>query len=126
MDTTVNNKRLYVGNLSWGVNDDSLRAAFAECGEIDNAQVAIDRMTGRSKGFAFVEFKNEEDAQKAVEKWNGQELDGRPLRVNIAQPKTEGGAPRRSYDNNRGGYGRSNDRGGYGRSNDRGGYNRGY
>ncbi len=121
----VNNKRLYVGNLSWGVNDDSLKAAFAECGEIVSAQVAMDRMTGRSKGFAFVEFANEEDAQKAVERWNGQDLDGRPLRVNVAQPKTEGGQ-RRSFDNNRGGYGRSNDRGGYGRSNDRGGYGRGY
>ncbi len=119
----VNNKKLYVGNLSWGVNDDSLKAAFSECGEVTSAQVAVDRMTGRSRGFAFVEFANEEDAAKAVEKWNDQELDGRPLRVNIAQPKTEG-APRRSFGGDRGGYG---NRGGYNRGgNDRGGYGRGY
>ncbi len=115
----VNNKRLYVGNLSWNVRDDSLKAAFEECGEVTTAQVVLDKATGRSKGFAFVEFANEEDAQKAVEKWDGQDLDGRPLRVNIAQPKTEDGAQRRPYNNNRGG--------GYGRQNDnRGGYGRGY
>ncbi len=118
-----NKKKLYVGNLSWGVNDDSLRAAFAEFGEVTSAQVAIDRMTGRSRGFAFVEFATDEAAAAAVAGLDGHELDGRELRVNIAMPKTEGGAPRRSFGgdsrggNGGGGYNRGGDRGG-----DRGGY----
>ena len=132
MEAEVNNKKLYVGNLSWNVNDDSLRAAFAEFGEVVSAQVAMDRMTGRSRGFAFVEFANAEDAAKAVAGLDGHELDGRELRVNIAMPKTEGGsAPRRSFGGgDRGGYNRGGDRGGYNRGGDRGGdrggYGRGY
>ena len=124
----VNNKKLYVGNLSWGVNDDSLRAAFAEFGEVTSAQVAIDRMTGRSRGFAFVEFATDEAAAAAVAGLDGKELDGRELRVNIAQPKTEG-APRRTFGGDRGGYNRGGN-GGYNRGGDRGGdrggYGRGY
>jgi RNA recognition motif-containing protein len=127
MEETVNNKKLYVGNLSWNVNDDSLREAFAAFGEVTSAQVAMDRMTGRSRGFAFVEFANAEDAAKAVAGLDGHELDGRELRVNIAMPKTEGGssAPRRSFGGNTGGYNRGGDRGGYNRGGDRGGDNRG-
>ena len=122
MSDAVNNKKLYVGNLSWGVNDDSLKAAFGECGEVTSAQVSIDRMTGRSRGFAFVEFATEEAAQAAIARWNEQELDGRPLRVNVAMPREEG-APRRTSSfggGSRGGFGggsRGGDRGG-----DRGGY----
>lgn len=124
MDATANNKKLYVGNLSWGVNDESLRAAFAECGEVVSAQVSIDRMTGRSRGFAFVEFGTAEEAQAAIARWNEQELDGRPLRVNVAMPREEGAARRPSFGGNaggnRGGYSsgpRRDDssRGGYGR-----------
>lgn len=130
MDTGVNNKKLYVGNLSWGINDDSLRAAFAEFGEVTSAQVAMDRMTGRSRGFAFVEFATEEAAAAAVAGLDGRELDGRELRVNIAMPKTEGGAPRRSFGGDRGGYSsRGGNGGGYNRGGDRGGdrgYSRGY
>jgi len=132
----VNNKKLYVGNLSWGVNDDSLMAAFSEFGEVTSAQVAMDRMTGRSRGFAFVEFATDEAAAAAVAGLDGHELDGRELRVNIAMPKTEGGAPRRpSFGGDRGGYqSRGGDRGGYssgGRGGDSrggqgGGYSRGY
>jgi RNA recognition motif-containing protein len=134
-----NTKKLYVGNLSWGINDDSLRAAFAEFGEVTSAQVAIDRMTGRSRGFAFVEFANAEDAAKAVASLDGHELDGRELRVNIAMPKTEGGssAPRRpSFGGDRGGYNGGGSRGGNGggyssrggdsRGGQGGGYSRGY
>jgi len=127
----VNNKKIYVGNLSWGVNDQVLRDAFAECGEIASAQVAMDRMTGRSRGFAFVEYTTDEAAAAAVERWNGQDLDGRPLRVNIAMPKSAEGAPRRSFggnrDNNRGGFGGGYNRGGFDRGYDRGGnYGRSY
>jgi RNA recognition motif-containing protein len=119
MAEAVNNKKLYVGNLSWGVNDDSLRAAFSECGEVTSAMVSIDRMTGRSRGFAFVEFANEADAAAAVQRWNEQELDGRALRVNIAMPREEGAERRPAYNNggSRGGYSsgpRRDDRGGYG------------
>lgn len=133
-----NTKKLYVGNLSWGINDDSLRAAFAEFGEVTSAQVAIDRMTGRSRGFAFVEFANAEDAAKAVAALDGHELDGRELRVNIAMPKTEGGssAPRRPFGGDRGGYNGGGSRGGNGggyssrggdsRGGNGGGYSRGY
>ncbi len=121
---TVNNKKLYVGNLSWGVNDDSLKAAFGECGEVTSAQVSIDRMTGRSRGFAFVEFATEEAAQAAIARWNEQELDGRALRVNVAMPREEG-APRRSFG---GGAPRGGNGGGFGggarRDDSRGGYNR--
>lgn len=128
MQEAVNNKKLYVGNLSWGVNDESLRAAFSECGEVTSAQVSIDRMTGRSRGFAFVEFANEADAAAAVQRWNEQELDGRALRVNIAMPREEGArrpAAGGFSGGNRGGYGaprRDDNRGGYGRDN--GGNNR--
>ena len=133
----VNNKKLYVGNLSWGVSDDSLKAAFAEFGEVTSAQVAMDRMTGRSRGFAFVEFATDEAAAAAVAGLDGHELDGRELRVNIAMPKTEGGssAPRRSFGGDRGGYNdggnrggdRGGDRGGYSsRGGNGGGYSRGY
>ncbi len=104
----VNNKKLYVGNLSWGVTDDSLKAAFSECGNVVSAQVAIDRMTGRSRGFAFVEFDTDEAAQAAVARFDGQDLDGRPLRVNIAMPKVEGASrPRSSFGGGapRGGFG---------------------
>jgi RNA recognition motif-containing protein len=135
MDAGTNNKKLYVGNLSWGINDDSLRAAFAEFGEVTSAQVAMDRMTGRSRGFAFVEFATEEAAAAAVAGLDGRELDGRELRVNIAMPKTEGGssAPRRSFGGgDRGGYssrggngGGYSSRGGDSRGGDRG-YSRGY
>lgn len=136
MDTGENKKKLYVGNLSWGISDDSLRAAFAEFGEVTSAQVAMDRMTGRSRGFAFVEFATEESAAAAVAGLDGRELDGRELRVNIAMPKTEGGssAPRRSFGGgDRGGYSsRGGNGGGYssrGGSDSRGGdrgYSRGY
>ncbi|MBC7767056.1 RNA-binding protein [Arenimonas sp.] len=121
----VNNKKLYVGNLSWGITDDSLKAAFAEFGEVTSAQVAMDRMTGRSRGFAFVEFAADEAAAAAVAGLDGHELDGRELRVNIAMPKTEGGssAPRRSFGGgDRGGQGGGYSRGGDSRGGDRGGY----
>lgn len=132
MDAAVNNKKLYVGNLSWGISDDSLKAAFAEFGEVTSAQVAIDRMTGRSRGFAFVEFATDEAAAAAVAGLDGRELDGRELRVNIAMPKTEGGAARRpsfggDRGGDRGGYNRGGDRGGYSsRGGQGGGYSRGY
>ena len=84
-------KKLFVGSLSWGVNDDSLRDAFAVHGEISEAVVISDRDTGRSRGFGFVTFEDDEAADKAVAALNGTELDGRAIRVDVAQAKERKG-----------------------------------
>jgi cold-inducible RNA-binding protein len=81
--------KLYVGNLSYDMTDDSLRQAFAACGKVDTAQVVKDMQTGRSKGFGFVEMPNAQEAQDAIAKLNGTEVMGRNLNVNEARPKTE-------------------------------------
>lgn len=79
-------KRLYVGNLSYRTTDDMLKETFAGAGEVGDAKVISDKMTGRSKGFGFVEMVTDEDAQKAIEMFNGKDLDGRNLTVNEARP----------------------------------------
>ena len=84
-------KRLYVGNLPYSATDDSLRQVFAAHGTVTSIQVIMDRDTGRSKGFGFVEMSTDEEAQAAIAALNGKELDGRALTVNEARPKTEGG-----------------------------------
>ena len=78
---------IYVGNLAYSTNDESLRSAFAAYGEVASARVVSDRMTGRSKGFGFVEMPDRAQAQSAIDALNGKELDGRTLRVNESQPK---------------------------------------
>ena len=90
-------KKLYVGNLAYSVSDSDLQAMFAPHGSVQSAQVIMDRDTGRSKGFGFVEMSSDEEAQAAIAALNGQERDGRALTVNEARPKPEGGG--------RGGYG---------------------
>lgn len=99
--------KLYVGGVSYGTTEDSLRDAFAQAGSVVSAKIIIDKMTGRSRGFAFVEMTADADAQKAIELWNGKELDGRTLTVNEARPLEER-APRTG---NGGGY-RDNNQGG--------------
>lgn len=84
----MNQKKLYVGNLSYTTTSDSLRTAFSKAGNVVSADVLMDRQTGRSRGFGFVEMGSDEDAKKAIEMFDGKDLDGRSLRVNIAQPKT--------------------------------------
>ncbi|MDP2696366.1 MAG: RNA-binding protein [bacterium] len=79
-------KKLFVGNLAWSIRDEALKEAFSAAGTVDTATVIVDKMTGRSKGFGFVEMANDEEALKAVEMFNGKELDGRPLTVNEARP----------------------------------------
>ncbi|MBP6929699.1 MAG: RNA-binding protein [Candidatus Moranbacteria bacterium] len=101
--------KLYVGGVSYGTTEDGLRDAFAQAGNVTSAKIIIDKMTGRSRGFAFVEMATEDEAQKAIELWNGKELDGRTLTVNEARPLEER-APR-TGGNNGGGY-RANDQGG--------------
>lgn len=82
-------KKLYVGNLAWGVTDEDLSNLFAEYGSVASAVVISDRETGRSRGFGFVEL--EDGAEKAMEALNGHDFQGRPLRVNEAQSKDRGG-----------------------------------
>ncbi|MBI2056605.1 MAG: RNA-binding protein [Candidatus Sungbacteria bacterium] len=87
-------KKLYVGSLSYGTTEETLRNAFSQVGTVESATVIIDKMSGRSKGFGFVEMSTEEEAQAAIEMWNGKELDGRKLVVNEARPM-EARPPRR-------------------------------
>src|SRR3989344_5059619 len=89
-------KRLYVGGLSYSTTQDGLKEAFAQAGAVNEATVVMDKMTGRSRGFGFAEMANDEDAQKAVDMWNGKELDGRRLTVNEARPM-EDRPPRRNF-----------------------------
>jgi RNA recognition motif-containing protein len=83
--------RLYVGNLSYSTTEESLRAAFAPFGQVTSANIMLDRMSGRSRGFGFIEFGTETEARKAIEGLNGAELDGRSLTVNEARAREEGG-----------------------------------
>ena len=80
-------KKLYVGNLSFSVTNDGLAQLFSAHGKVDSAEVIIDRMTGRAKGFGFVEMSSDQEAQAAIGALNGQELEGRALIVNEARPK---------------------------------------
>ena len=84
-------KRLYVGNLTYGTTDATLRQLFEAHGSVTSAQVIMDRDTGRSKGFGFVEMSSDEEAQAAITALNGHQVDGRALTVNEARPKAEGG-----------------------------------
>jgi len=94
-------KKLYVGNLAFGVTDSQLQEMFAPYGSVQLAQVITDRDTGRSKGFGFVEMGSDQEAQAAIAALNGKEVDGRALTVNEARPKPEGGGG----GGGRGGYG---------------------
>jgi RNA recognition motif-containing protein len=109
-------KRRYVGNLSYSMSDSDLRALFEQHGSVTSAQVVMDRDTGRSKGFGFVEMGSEQDAQSAINALNGQEINGRALAVNEARPREErgggGGGGGRGYGG--GGGGRGGGGGGYG------------
>jgi len=91
--------KIYVGNLSYDVTEDKLNAMFAKYGAVDSATIIIDRDSGRSKGFGFVEMSDKKQAQTALDGLNGTDLDGRSITVNEARPRE----PRR--DNDRGGYG---------------------
>lgn len=80
-------KKLYVGGLSYDTTEDTLRDTFSQAGTVESANIIIDRSSGRSKGFGFVEMSSDEEAQKAVETLNGKDLDGRNLTVNEARPQ---------------------------------------
>src|SRR4030095_389990 len=97
--------KLYVGNLPFQTTSDDLRDHFAQAGNVESAQVVEDRMTGRSRGFGFVEMTSPEEAAAAIEQFNGKDFNGRNLTVNEARPRTDRGG---------GGYGGGGNRGGYG------------
>ena len=109
--------RLYVGNLSYGTNDEQLKNFFEAAGPVKSAEVVIDRASGRSKGFGFVEMTTEEGAQNAMNSLNGNDLDQRPIRIDFAKPKED--RPRT------GGFGGGDRGSGGGFGGDRGGSSRG-
>lgn len=121
--------KLYVGNLSFRVTSDDLFEHFSQAGAVESANVVFDRDTGRSRGFGFVEMSSEDDANSAIEQFNGEEYDGRNMVVNAARPREEGGGNRGGGNNRgggRGGYSGGNRGGGGGnRGGGRGGYSGG-
>lgn len=108
--------KLYVGNLSFQTTSDELRDHFAQAGNVESASVVEDRMTGRSRGFGFVEMATPEEAAAAIEQLNGKDFAGRNLTVNEARPRTDRGP------GGGGGYGGGGNRGGYGGGGGGGGY----
>ena len=92
-------KKLYVGGLSYSTTEDSLSSEFSKAGKVDSARIISDKMTGRSKGFGFVEMSSDEEAQAAIDMFNDKEFDGRRLTVNEARPEVKrdnnGGGDRR-------------------------------
>ena len=118
-------KKLYVGNLSYGVSDSALEQLFSQFGTVQSAQVIQDRATGRSKGFGFVEMDNDSQAQAAIEGLHEREVDGRRLTVNEARPREERGGGGGGYGGGGGGGsrgGRGGGGGGYGGGGGGGGY----
>lgn len=119
-------RKLYVGNLSYSTSKKTLQDTFSQCGTVDSVDVITNRETGESRGFAFVEMSSNDEAQTAIQKLNGSNLDGQEIKVNEAKPKTPrddrrgggyggGGVRGGGYDRGRGrgghGYGRGGDRG---------------
>jgi len=99
--------KLYVGNLSYEVTEEDLRQAFEPFGQIESAVIIKDKVSGRSKGFGFVEFSSQGDGQSAIDGLNGQELKGRTINVNEARPRTESRGGQDGYGGGgRGGRGR--------------------
>ena len=101
-------KKLYVGGLPYSTTQEELKDAFSKAGAVSSVSIIMDKMTGRSRGFGFVEMEQDGDAETAIEMWNGKDFDGRKLTVNEAKPM-EARAPR------------SNDGGGYGGGGNSGG-----
>ena len=123
--------KLYVGNLSFRVTSEDLQDYFAGAGTVDSANVVMDRETGRSRGFGFVEMGSEDEATAAIAQFNGQEFDGRNMVVNEARPRDDRGGGGYGGGGDRGGrggggYGGGGYGGGGGRGGDRGGDRGGY
>lgn len=110
--------KLYVGNLPFSTTEDSLRDTFGQCGNVTDVMIALDRQTGRSRGFGFVTFSSDDEANAAVSKFHGSEMDGRTIQVNEARPREErpsggGGGGYRGGGGGGGGYERRGGGGGY-------------
>lgn len=106
-------KKLYVGSLSYDTTQQALQDLFAQAGTVESATIIMDKMTGRSKGFGFVEMANDEEAQNAISMFNGKDLDGRTLTVNEArpqEPRSDRGGFNRGGGGGRGGFGGGNRR----------------
>ena len=104
--------KLYVGNLSYSTNEAALQTMFEQAGAVKSVQIIKDRDTGRSKGFGFVEMATQEEAEKAITLFNGKDVDGRALKVNIARPREErSGGGGGGGDDRRRSYGGGSDRG---------------
>jgi RNA recognition motif-containing protein len=121
--------KLFIGNLSFKATEQNLAELFEQAGEVVSTKIVMDRDTGRSKGFGFVEMANREDADHAIQMFNGAEVAGRPIKVDEAKPREEGSGGGRSYGGgggggyNRGGGGGG---GGYSRGGGGGGYDNSY
>lgn len=105
--------KLYVGNLPYSTSEDDLRSLFSQAGTVNSVALIKDRDTGRSKGFAFVEMSSQAEAERAISMFNSYEMDGRPLKVNMARPQEERGGFG-SRGGGGGGYGQRGGGGGYG------------
>ncbi len=112
---------IYVGNLSFNASDDDIRGAFEQYGEVTSVNIIMDRETGRSRGFAFVEMADAETAKEAIENIDGTDIAGRAVKVNEARPRPPRGGGG-GGGGGRGGYGGGRDGGGYGGGRDGGGY----
>jgi cold-inducible RNA-binding protein len=110
---SVQGNKLYVGGIPYRSTEDDLKKVFSEAGNVASASIISDRMTGRSRGFGFVEMATEAEAQAAIDRWDGKDMDGRTLSVSFARPQGDR-PPRREngFGGDRGGYGGN---GGYGR-----------
>jgi cold-inducible RNA-binding protein len=115
--------KLYVGNLSYSTTEDRLREVFSQHGEVASVALVMDRDTGRPRGFGFVEFNNDEQGKAAIAAMNGQNVDGRDLKVNEAKPREDrgGGGGFGGGGGGRGGFGGGGGRGGFGGGGGRGG-----
>lgn len=101
-------KKLFVGGLSYETTEETLKETFSQAGTVESVDIIVDRMSGRPKGFGFIEMSSEEEAQKGIEMFNGKEIDGKNITVNEARPKE---ARPRQDSFRRGGYGGGNRRG---------------
>jgi len=88
---------IYIGNLPYSITEDELRDTFSEFGQVDSANIIIDKFSGRSKGFGFVEMPNDDDAEKAIDALNDTDLNGRTIKVNQARPREERPMRRERY-----------------------------
>jgi cold-inducible RNA-binding protein len=103
-------KNIFVGNLSFGTTEDSIRSLFSAYGTVDRVSIVTDRDTGQAKGFGFVEMSNDAEGDRAINALNGHEMDGRNLTINEARPKTGGGGGGNRSRGGGGGGGRQNNR----------------